>query len=286
MKKSRLDNMLAGICVLACMAVGSLPAHAYVPEGPHLISLLTDKLGRADGIEVRQQLTIFDEERRTKRVDLTESVCYAFPRTFRSDIKTENIHRVYLDDGYRSLTVTDGRISKTEEDGIRYESYKDLLLYRTSLELHKRLSREGVLVSLTSLGHFQEKVLFVIGARFPDRSRPQVWIDKESSLPFCWMLPNQQGEILEIYYTHWRSFGGLWYPMRISFFHDDLLVREIRVSGVQLNPVFDEEKMSMEHLISTSMPAIEEEFFEQDLEEPDEFWDIQRTIEGFKKIYE
>lgn len=271
---------------LASLAVGRPFAQAYVPGGPHLLSRLTEKIGKVDGLEVKQKLTLFDREKRIATASLAETLHYAFPRTFRSDITADNVRRIYLDDGYRSLTVVDDRISSADKESLQLESYKDLLLYRTRLGLHKRLARRGVDVAITSLGRFQDKIVYVIGAHFPDTKVSQVWIDKENALPFCWLQADPQGTVLEIYYTGWRRFGETWYPMRISFFQDDLLIREIRVSTVRLNPPYGEDEMSVEHLKAVSLPALEEEAADPELDDPHELWDVQKTIENFKKIYE
>ena len=71
--------------------------------------------------------------------------------------------------------------------------------------------------------------------------------------------------------------------MRIEFFATGILVREIHVQHIKVNPSFPDELFDIEHLRSLYpriAPAEQEQGNKEDLNE------VQKTIEDFKKLYE
>ncbi len=71
--------------------------------------------------------------------------------------------------------------------------------------------------------------------------------------------------------------------MRVEFYRDDILVREIKVQNIDTKPIFPKDLFDIDHLKSIYLPDASkraEQGAEKDLNE------VQKTIEEFKKIYE
>jgi len=73
-----------------------------------------------------------------------------------------------------------------------------------------------------------------------------------------------------------------WYPMRIEFFSNGNLVREIRVQDIKVNPSFQADLFDIQQLKSLYPQDAPAEPKNGDKEELDE---VQKTIDEFKNIY-
>jgi outer membrane lipoprotein-sorting protein len=271
-----------GFALVTCLYT---PTNAYVLPGPYILKLMTQNLGKAKSLLVSQTLAIHDESPQKIGVELSETLRYVFPEKFRSDTLSENVIRIHVLSKGKAVTVIDGKIA--DESDNRYDRYKDILLFKPMEMLKDKLSLLGVDVTVSSLGRFQGKPAYVLGAQYPDETTPQVWLDKDTFRPFRWIMTNKAGESqensIEVRYLEWNKVHHTWYPMRIEFFMAGILVREIHVQNIKVNPSFSKELFDIKHLKSLYpqvAPAEKEQENKEDLNE------VQKTIEDFKKLYE
>jgi hypothetical protein len=265
-----------------------MPSHAYVLQGPHILDLMTQKLGGAKTLMVSQILTIYGTQGPQSAVELKETLKYVFPETFRSDIRSDNIETIHVRSDGEAVTVVDGRVSANPETP--YNRYKDILLYHSRALLQNRLEQLGVDVSVSSLGRFQGNIAFVLGSEYPDENRHQIWIEKDTLVPLRWILPGKDSENspnsndkIEIRYLDWKQIDHHWYPMRIAFYQSDVLAREIRVDTIEVNPSFSKEAFDIDRLKSAYRPEIP---VVPDPNKPGALNEVQQTIEEFKKRFE
>ncbi len=309
------------IIIFAIVAIFSTIVRAYVLQGPHILQLMTEKMGQAKSLFVSQRVIFYklqpqgelpnetvspeslkdiaghtdfqleqpaDYENPSVRpavIQLDESLRYMFPEAFRSDIVSEHNQRVFVFRDGQTLTVIDGVISAVGET--RFDLYKDLLLHRSRERLCERLSQLGIDVAISSLGKFEGHLAFVVGAEFPDETRPQVWIEMKTFQPLRMLIPNSSSSdnvsYLEIRYSRWQEISKIWYPMRIEFMQDGKIVRAIEVNDYQIDPhfakdVFDIARLKLEYRQPAATPDRPAE--NEGLSE------VQKTIEEFKKIFE
>jgi len=279
-----LKKSLAIACSLALLVCFEPRTSAYVLPGPYILELMTQNLGKAKRLLVSQNLLLKDENPLNKSVELGETLKYIFPKTFRSDITSENIHKIHVLSKGRVLTLIDGKVSSEPES--RYDHYKDLLLYRSREMLQNRLASMGVDVKVSSFGRFHGKPVYVLGAQYPDETAPQIWLDKETFRPFRWIMTGKSEENpdngLEVWYSQWHQVNKTWYPMRIEFIEDGTLVRKIDVKHIKVNPSFPKRLFDIGHLEARhTQPAS----VRPDQDKKEEMNEIQKTIEEFKKIY-
>ena len=275
-----LRKFLAIFFCLATLGFQHASLSAYVLPGPYLLKLMTQNLGIAKRLMVSQKLVLHDNTPNGSANELSETLRFVFPKTFRSDIVSENIQRIHILSDRSVFTVIDGKISEEPENS--YDYYKDLILFRSREILQERLSTLGVDVKVTSLGRFQGTPAYVLGAQYPDETSPQVWLDKTTFRPFRWIMTRNGLQNLEVFYLDWKKLNQTWYPMRIEFFSNGNLVREIHVQDIKVNPSFRADTFDIQQLKSRypqEAPAVPKD----DGEELDE---VQKTIEEFKKIYE
>jgi outer membrane lipoprotein-sorting protein len=275
-----LRKSLAIFFCLATLGFQHISLHAYVLPGPYLLKLMTQNLGIANRLLVTQKLILHDDNPDMSADELSETLKFKFPKTFRSDIVSENIQRIRIVSDRIVFTVIDGKVSDEPENS--YDHYKDLILFRSREILQERLSNIGVDVRVTSLGRFQGKPAYVLGAQYPDETSPQVWLDKKTFLPFRWIMARNATQNLEVLYLNWKKLNRTWYPMRIEFFSNGNLVREIHVQDIKVNPSFQADLFDIQQLKSLYPQDAPAEPKNGDKEELDE---VQKTIDEFKNIY-
>jgi hypothetical protein len=308
-------------CLIVYVLFAFFPTivHTYVLQGPHILQLMTEKMGQAKSLFVSQKVIFYnlqpkselppetsleslkddaghtgfqiekpadtdDPSVRAAVIQLDESLRYLFSEAFRSDIVSDYNQRVFVFSDGQTLTVIDGVISTVAET--RFDLYKDLLLYRSRERLCERLSQLGIDVATSSIGKFDGHLAFVVGAEYPDDTRPQVWIEMKTFQPLRMLIPGSSSAsrgFLEIRYSRWQEISKIWYPMRIEFMQDGKIVRAIEVSDYQINPrfandVFDIARLKLEYRQSAAAPVRPAE--SEGLSE------VQKTIEDFKKIFE
>jgi outer membrane lipoprotein-sorting protein len=275
-----LRKSLAIFFFLATLGFQQVSLHAYVLPGPYLLKLMTQNLGIANRLLVTQKLVLHDDNPNMSADELSETLKFKFPKTFRSDIVSENIQRIRILSDRSVFTVIDGKISDEPENS--YDHYKDLILFRSREILQERLSNLGVDVKVTSFGRFQGRPAYVLGAQYPDETLPQVWLDKKTFLPFRWIITGNATQNLEVLYLDWKKLNRTWYPMRIEFFSNGNLVREIHVQDIKVNPSFQADLFDIQQLKSLYPQDAPAEPKNGDKEELDE---VQKTIDEFKNIY-
>ncbi len=283
----RCCNLIVIIfCLSVFVAVPSAP-HAYVLKGPHILDIMTKRLGRAKSLLVIQKLMMPDHDDPSVKttVQVRETLRCLFPTTYRSDIVSDDFKRIRVLSEGRALTVIDEKVVEGYED--RYDRYQDLLLFRSRLLLQNKLPLAGVDITISSVGRFQDKLAYVIGAQYPNETVPQIWVNKEAFRPFRWIIEDKADDgakdRLEVRYLEWREVDGIWYPMRIELFRNHTLFRQILVQDIQVNPTLPQKLFDIDYLktIYPSMAALT-----PGQDETDELQDVQKTIEEFKKIYE
>jgi len=251
---------------------------SYVLSGPHVLELMIKKIGKTNRLLVEQALILHDNSTGQHGAAFKEIVRYVFPETFRSDILSETIQHIHLVTRGIVLTVTDGKYALGTETLM--DQYKDILLYRSRKMLEHKLTSAGVDVSVSSFGRFQDMIAYVLGAEYPDQTRSQLWIEKDTFLPIRLLLKRNDADFLEFRYYKWEKMDGITYPMHIECYHNGKLIREMKVTSWAANPQFSEDLFDIKLLQSL---YVQEAPDERPLEAVDE---IQKTIEEFKKLYE
>jgi hypothetical protein len=276
--------------VLLAVALGVIVcnAYGYVPEGPQALDLMVKKLSGPDTLRVEQIVVIEDPDLSENPLELRETCTYMYPDRFRSDTWYKDTHRVLVVSGGQALTVIDDRIAGEKET--RFDGYKDLLLYHFRKLLLKAMLNDHIDVGLTSLGRFDDRIVIVIGAQYPDESVSQVWLDKERFVPLRWISCPSKGDPtpagkdrLEFVYRNWQKWDDIWWPSRIESYHNQQLVRQISVRKVEKNVTVDEQSLSISHLKTLFTEALPETGPETPISDVDE---VQETIDEFKKKFE
>ena len=296
--------------------------NAYVLQGRHVLDLMIEKLGPAKSLFVSERLIYFrmaaavpeqdaaldnntlalentaednslaiqqvetkPEAQELETLEFEGTLRYVFSRAFRSDARSPSSERIHIAVGGRTLTIVDDKI--VPDTANRFDLFKDILLYRSREALAERLLQLGVDPAVSTLGRFEDKIAFVLGAKYPDETVNQLWIDKDTLLPLRLIIHSVYGadssDKVEIRYLVWWKIGESRYPSKIEFYQGDNLARVSQAKKFEENAMFSEELFDIEHLESIYPRGLLEPIPPGGAEEPSE---IQKTIEDFKRIFE
>ena len=321
---SEYKKRLVVTSLISILVVFVASTHAYVLQGPHVLDLMIENLGKAKSLFVSHKILYYRDDyvddsellspnsesgpssdvvdisdswgqsennfadgmaQIDETMELDGSLRYIFSQAFRSDARSNDSERIYIFSDGKSLTLIDG--NSVPGAANRFDLYKDILFYHSRVALVDRLLQLGVDVTISSLGRFEEKIAFVIGAQYPDESVPQVWIDQETFLPLRWIIhgvdPAGESDTLEIRYLIWWKTGKIRYPSRIEFYQDGHLVRVNQAINLEENPTFPEELFDIDYLKTAFPRAPLQPIVPGEPEEPSE---VEKTIEEFRRIFE
>jgi len=284
MKRTSIMVAWAVLSLLFLTTTTPGPAAAYVLEGPHILDLSAQAMGKITTLQAKQTLLIYPQMPETAPAIYDETVTYVMPERFRSDIVSDQIQRTHLVFADSSITVIDGRMAVGEDP---FDLYQQLLRSRTRPRLMRTLNRLGVETAISSLGRFEETVVFVIGARYPDESVSQLAIDKETFLPTRLLLVDRGEAVadrhLEIFHRNWQKAQSGWFPLQVIFSINGRLVREIRVADLRLNPTIPPMLMDVEALKASVALNHADTPQRQKQEAMDA---VQQAVEDFQKKFE
>jgi len=247
----RAALLLAALAVICFRAAAPETAAAFVLEGPHVLELTAQAMGTIATLKAEQKILVFPEVPTETPTVFDETAVYVMPQRFRSDIVSDGLRRTHLEVAGGSLTVTDGRLTGGVDP---LDQYQRILRSRTRQQLMRTLAELGVEPAISSLGRVEQKVVYVVGANYPDESVPQLAVDQNTFLPVRLLLVDG-GRPLAIIYRNWQKLQHGWFPFQVDFFTGDRLVRQIRVTDVQLNPTIPASLMDPEALMATVTPA-------------------------------
>jgi len=260
-----------------------LPAatlRAYVPHPLHMLDLMLGKPKKIHSVVMDQRMTIHALDPQTPPDIFKCKVYFQWPKGYRMEQVGETGHRIQVVNGDDNVVIRDGFI-EPEPAGL-VDLYHDPLYFRTRSDMARRLSQQGIDINIAGPGLWQDRPQWVLGARYPDTAKSQLWINKESFRPLGWLI-NPTGTrgypVWEIRYLNWQNRQGFRYPGQITFYQDEVLIREIEIMGVRVNvkltpDLFDLHKLRVRYPVRTQ---------EQSPGQPVN--EVEQALEDFSKMY-
>lgn len=284
-----LKYLSTAITLIVSTLIMSAPANecrAYVLSGSHILELMIERLRAPAALRVDQRVCLLETGPFADPAEYSETVHYKFPEYFRSDIETDQGVKIHVFAVDRSLTIINERITSRAESFVYL--YKDILLFRNRELLESRLSFLGVNISVSSLGRHNGRICYIVGAKYPDESVPQVWFDQKTFRPCKYILPNTTNPdgagYTEIRYMAWRKFNKTWYPERVEMFRDGILLQTIDVLDIDVKPELKAGFFDIDRLISL-YPDIADDKADINGQQND-LNNVRQSIEEFRKRFE
>ncbi|MBW1896641.1 MAG: hypothetical protein JRI47_06250, partial [Deltaproteobacteria bacterium] len=173
------------LCILALLSF-STSTSSYILPAEQIVDFMIEQFGSARSFEILQTTIVYDPELEEGVGEFDEVLYYRYPGRFRSDVSTPSGEQIRVVSPEGAISVVNGRIiSETET---LFDHFKDVLLYRKKSIVLKHLSDLHVDLNTVSLGRFKDKIAYVIGAKYPDDSVPQIWIEKDTFRPIRYVV--------------------------------------------------------------------------------------------------
>ncbi len=241
-------------------AIGPGPptaSHAYVPAAGHLLEAAAAKRETPSTAVVRQTRILPPQEGESRTRHYQETVYFRFPGILRAEMETDSGRRIYLErNGDYRIADSQG-VSQPFPDPV--DLALRLLANAEASRMGRVLAEAGVDLSVSSLGQFNGRLGFVLGARYPDELAPQVWFDKETLLPFRWLIVRRDDsglpQRIEIRYFTWQKVGGLLYPHTMEGYRHERRTADVRVDGIDVGADISDERFSFQKLLEEHPPA-------------------------------
>lgn len=245
---------------------------------------MTQEMGKVDTLAVSQRVTLSEGRDSAPGAGVRQMLSYRYPRSFRLESHSESFHRTLLAVESDTLAIVGNqRVSDPQDLSDRYV---DILFYRSRDLLQERLRLAGVDPAVSSLGRFEGKPCYILGAQYPDLTVSQIWLDKETFLPFRWLVPDSSSgkpsRVIEFRYLDWQRKGRVWYPMQIRIVEGKTATREIVVEGIQINAPMDASLFDIGYF-KRKYPSVSTTHTKPGSTESRD--EIQKTIEDFKRRY-
>jgi outer membrane lipoprotein-sorting protein len=272
------------VCAFIILGL-AMASHSYVLPACQILSFMIEQFGSARACVVFQETVIYDPALEGGMQEFEETLYYRYPDQFRCEVGTPGSEQVRVVSPEGAIFVMNGKIIAETEDP--FDHFKDLLLYRQVGLLGKRLSQLDVNLDLVSLGRYKDRIAYVIGAKYPDESVSQVWIEKNTFRPIRYVLsgggPNG-GALEEIEYADYMSLGKeRWYPARILFFQHGRLARMYLLKTFKVNPDLSDQLFDIAYLKTVYQPIASTKPLPLPKSELDE---VEKTIRDFRRTFE
>jgi len=247
---------------------------AYVPQAPHLLHLVVQKIKQPAGIEAHQIKTVMGQEgSEEKSSEIEEKLIYVFPNQLRSRIMSEAQTGFTVESNFKFIKVINGQVVSREKSVV--DLYTDILLYRDHESLLKQLDSAGVETQKVSFQRYEGTICYLIGTL-----ESGLWIDKETFFPVRYVVKKNNWTV-EFAYTDWQRQSKTWYPMSGGIYIDKRLLVTIAVKSFDLKSQVSSEMFNLEK-IKQMYPENDQDVSEKRMQNEA----LDKGLENFKKLYE
>ena len=264
--------------LIGIFCVSPPPTAAYVLEGPHILDQMVKKIGNLATVTALAEVEIQNWPQEGSNTSFTQQIAISVPGMTRITVSGDTRSFVRVRSRSETLTLADDQVIPSKVSV--FDVYLDLLSFRSREMLQSHLMNMGIDVSVSSLGRFGDQLVFVVGAKYPDLSVPQIWIDKETFLPARWVDVVSQVDgtykTMDAVYGNWQKIEKTWFPMAVDFSKEDRVIRKINVTKVEINTILDPSEFDIWQIKSTHPIVAEHNLF---MDQPHPFEENVRVME-------
>ncbi len=254
---------------------------AFVPQAPHLLHLVVEKIKQPVGIEAFQTKKILNyQDKQEGYVELKEKLIHLYPNRLRAEIISDTITSFSVESDFRFVKVKDGVI--VSHDKPLVDLYTDILFYRDYESLLNQIIAAGIDTDKVTFKRYNDTICYVIGQSLAKgKSFASLWIEKDTVFPIRYVVEKNDLKV-EFLYQNWQRFSKTWYPMQVSIFLDNQLFAMVEVKSLDLKSGFSASLFDIEH-IERLYPRNDPGSLDENSKQVDE---LDKRLEDFKKLYE
>lgn len=208
-------------------------ALAWVPPSDFLIGRMAERRKNVKTLSMKGIRTFIGRSFDGGKQDVAETLAAnASDSSYRLERKTPKGVYLEVSDGSKRVSVSEGKTGAVEADSKPLER----LLFTSAPkdELGRAAQAFGIRPDVTGLGRVNGHVAYILGAKEGDTTSPQLWIDKDRSLPLELRDPRAKRVVR---FEGWGEPGGAGVvPTRVTILRGDDIVEALKVEETKLNP--------------------------------------------------
>ena len=232
---AKKSNFLITIC-LATVVLAPGIGRPYVLPSTQIIQFMTDRYADIKALKIIQLTTMRDRDQETDSA-FGEIIEAMSPDLYRSKVAGQQSTRLIIHNGSKTLRIIDNRT--TTDLASNDFLYRFLLLAQSPERIQKSLQGKGINLDKVSLTRFDDRVAYLIGDK--DEGNPQLLVDKDRFLPLLLAY-----DTLSFHFSDYREvMEDTWYPYRIVYTSDGIIVEEYMVKDITVNPPLDVTQFSI-----------------------------------------
>ena len=252
-KAERGGTTRRALLVAAAMFPFARSAHAWVPPGDFLLGKMAERRKNVKTLSVKGIRTFVGRSFEGGKQDVAETLASnVADSAYRLERKTPKGVFLEVSNGEKRVSVTEGKTSAVEADPRPLERL--LFTGAPKDELGRAAQAFGIRLDVTGLGRAGGHIAWILGAKDGDTTSPQLWIDKDKSLPLELRDPRSKRVVR---FDGWGEPGGAGVvPTRVTILRGEDIVELLKVEETRLNPKLAADLFKPESpVIATPTPA-------------------------------
>jgi hypothetical protein len=232
---AKKSNFLIAICLVTVVLAPGI-GRPYVLPSTQIIQFMTDRYADIKALRIIQLTTIKDMDQEMERA-FGEIIEVMSPGLYRSEVAGQPSTRLIIHNGSKTLRIINNRTTTDLESNDFL--YRFLLLAQSPERIEKSLQGKGINLDKVSLTRFDDRVAYLIGDR--DEGNPQLLVDKDRFFPLLLSCG-----AFSFHFSDYREImEDTWYPYRIVYSSDGIIVEEYMVKDITVNPPLDVTQFSI-----------------------------------------
>ncbi|MBW2341558.1 MAG: hypothetical protein JRF50_14665 [Deltaproteobacteria bacterium] len=229
------SNFLIAICLVAVVLAPGI-GRPYVLPSTQIIQFLTDRYADIKALRIIQLTAIKGIDQETERA-FGEIIEVMSPDLYRSEVAGQPGTRLIIHNGSKTLRIINNRTTTDFESNDFL--YRFLLLAQSPERIQQSLRGKGINLDKVSLTRFDDRVAYLIGDR--DEGTPRLLVDKNRFFPLLLSCGTSS-----FHFSDYREImEDIWYPYRIVYSSDGIIVEEYMVKDITANPPLDATQFSI-----------------------------------------
>ncbi|MBX2871888.1 MAG: hypothetical protein KTR30_07310 [Saprospiraceae bacterium] len=160
-----------------------------------------------------------------------------YPSYFRIDLpKTEEGYNINLNRNDSVYVLRKGVVVDSSRQIQQFMIMEGSMYFDDIDTTLAKLQEVGIAANLFTKSQYQDRPVYIIGAKEGDLSVPQIWLDAEGRYNVRRFSKTGSGKLLEVRYSEFKTYEGHWMEHWLEFLVDGKLVQTERYKDIDIHP--------------------------------------------------
>lgn len=165
-----------------------------------------------------------------------------YPSFFRIDLpKTEEGFNINLSRNDSVYVFRKGVIVDSSRQIQQFMIMEGSLYFDPIDSTLSKLQEVGIDTNLLTLSQYEQRPIYIIGAKEGDLTVPQIWLDAERRYNVRRFSRTGSGKLLEVRYSEFKAYEGHWMEHWLEFLVEGKMVQTERYTDIDIHPKLSKE---------------------------------------------